>query len=114
MPGLLNNKDAWFSLPEEQQEVRSKKYRDDTLTEINFLEDICRKVRKDSDEKSTFMVQHLLRLHRSGKLDENTRLLIWNHLMFEPAPDQEAMFKFRTLLYEEIVEEFGYPFNTTQ
>ena len=91
-----------------QGETKSGKYRKGPA-EFDFLEDICRKIRKDSTEKCSFMVYHLLKMYQSGKLDENTRMLIWNHLMFDPAPDQAAMSKFREIVYDEIVEEFGCP-----
>ena len=110
MPGVLNPKKQTHP---KSEEARNQKYREG-LVEIDFLEDICRRVRKDSPEKSSFLVYHLLQMHRSGKIDENTRLRIWNHLMFDRAPDQAMLIKFRSCLYEEIVEELGYPFNLTQ
>ena len=82
------------------------------MNEYDFLMDICRKIRKDSPEKSSFMEYHVLQMNRSGKLDENTRMIIWNHLMFDPAPDQKALIKFRTLFYDEIINEFGHSSGT--
>ena len=84
------------------------------MVEINFLEDICRKVRKESPEKCSFLEYHLISMNRSGKMDENTRMRIWNYLMFHPAPDEAALYNLRRLLYEEIVEEYGYPFHLVQ
>ena len=86
----------------------------DASEEMHFLEEICREVRKDSPEKSSFLIYHLLEMHRGGKMDENTRIRIWNYLMFHPAPDHATLCKLRGLIYKDIVEEYGYPFNQTQ